>query len=272
MHRLARTERLLVVAAAAFAGAALAVYVVALHTSVGLHDDAELYRRASGSRLAPVKNAGERTLATIDVGSLLVGALLLGALALVRGNVGRALAAVATVAASVGSAELLKHGLPHVPGGLPPGREATFPSGHAAVAVSLGLALVLAAPGLLRPAAAVLGAAYAAAVGFSVVALGWHFPSDVVFSFLVCGFWACAAAALAGRVPRRPTVSLPGLAVAVVAVAVALAVAAAVASRHPTAVAAVRSRDSLVALAALCGGLGTVVFGLVTPLAGERGR
>ena len=127
---------------------------------------------------------GERALATIDVGSLVAGALVLGVLALVRGRVMRALAAVALVGVSVGSAELLKHGLPRLPWVLPPGRAATIPSGHAAVAVSLGLALVLAAPPLLRPTAALVGAAYAAAVGFSLIALGWHYPSDVAASSL----------------------------------------------------------------------------------------
>ena len=265
-------NRPLAAAAAAFALAFAAVFFLALHTSRGLHADGELYGRASGSGLATVQRAGERTLATIDVGSLVVGALLLGLLALLRGRVGRALAAVALVVVSVCSAELLKHALPHVAGALPPGREASFPSGHTAVAVSLGLALVLAAPPLLRPAAAVLGAAYAAAVAFSLVALGWHFPSDVAGSFFLCGFWASLAAAAAGGVVRKPTISFGGAAVGVVAVAAGLVVAAWLASRHPLAVAEVRSRDSLLATAALAGVLSAATFALAPLLEERRGR
>jgi len=45
----------------------------------------------------------------------------------------------------------------------------------------------------LRPTAALIGATYAAAVGFSLVALGWHYPSDVAAAFCLCGLWACVA-------------------------------------------------------------------------------
>lgn len=263
-------QRLLALAAAAFAAAFALVFLVAIHTGRGLYWDAELYRRASGSELAPVETAGARTLATIDVGSLVSGALLLGLLALVRGRVGRALGAVALVAVSVGSVEALKHGLPHLSGALPPGREATFPSGHSAVAVSLGLALVLAAPPLLRPTASLLGAGYAAAVGFSLVALGWHYPSDVVGSFLVCGFWASVAGLAVGGVPRRLSLSLPALSLALATVALGLLVAAYVAGKHPVAVAEVRSSESLVATGALLGVLSLGTFALLAPLLEER--
>jgi len=267
-----RTQRLLLVTALLFGLGFVATFLVALHTARGLHYDDALFRRVSGSRLAPVETAGERALGTIDIGSLLAGAAVLGFLALVRGRVARALAAVALVGASVVSVELLKHGLPRVEGAIPAGRPPTFPSGHTAVAVSLGFALVLAAPPVLRPLAAVAGATYAAGIGLSVIALGWHYPSDVVGSFFVCGFWACIAGALSGGTARRPAVSIPGVVAAVVAVALGLLLAAFVASRHSTAVAELRSRESLVGMAALLGALSLSTFAVLTPLFEERGR
>jgi membrane-associated phospholipid phosphatase len=85
---------------------------------------------------------------------------------------------------------------------------ASWPSGHAAAAMTLALLAVLAAPARLRPTVAVLGAAFAVAVSASILALGWHFPSDVLGGFLVAGLWvalAIGALALAERRwPSRP--------------------------------------------------------------------
>jgi len=82
---------------------------------------------------------------------------------------------------------------------------ASWPSGHSTVAMSLALCAVLVAGPRLRPYAAVLGAAYAIAVGYSLVALGWHLPSDVLGGFLVAAtFTLFGAAALAALEARRP--------------------------------------------------------------------
>jgi len=133
-----------------------------------------------------------------------------------------------------------------------------------------GLALVLAAPPVLRPIAALVGAAYAAGIALSVIALGWHYPSDAVASFFICGFWACIAGIVSGGVARRPTVSVPGILAAIVVVGAGLFAAAILASRHPAAVAAVRSRQSLIATAALLGVLSLATFSALTPLLEEE--
>jgi len=72
---------------------------------------------------------------------------------------------------------------------------ASWPSGHSTVAMSLALCAVLVAGPRLRPLAAVLGATYAISVGYSLVALGWHLPSDVLGGFLVAATFALLAAA-----------------------------------------------------------------------------
>ena len=216
-----------------------------------------------------MKAVGERALRTIDIGSIGVALLAVVGTGLARGRLGRAAASVAVVVLSVGTAELLKHGLPHLPHGVPVGRGATFPSGHASIAASLGLALVIAVPAVLRPSAAVIGAAYSAGIGLSVVVLGWHYPSDVVGSFLICGFWSCAILGLVSGEGRRRSVNLVGLALACVVVAGALFAAAAIASRHPGAVAEAGSSRSVVGLAALLGCLSVALFGGLMLLVAE---
>lgn len=71
----------------------------------------------------------------------------------------------------------------------------SFPSGHTTAAASIAVALLLVAPAALRLGAALVGAAITASVGFSVVVLGWHYPSDVLGGLLVVGTWAFAALA-----------------------------------------------------------------------------
>jgi membrane-associated phospholipid phosphatase len=87
---------------------------------------------------------------------------------------------------------------------------AAWPSGHTTAAVSLGLALVLISTPRMRPLAALAGAAIAAAAGLAVVALGWHYPSDVAGGALIAAGWSClAAATVPARAPSRGRVGAP---------------------------------------------------------------
>jgi membrane-associated phospholipid phosphatase len=70
-----------------------------------------------------------------------------------------------------------------------------FPSGHATAAMSLALVAVLVAPRPLRPLVGVLGAGFSVAVGFALVSLDWHFPSDVAGGYLVAAAWCFAVLA-----------------------------------------------------------------------------
>ena len=246
--------------------------VVALHTSRGLHDDALLFRHVDGNVALPVRAAGAaRTLLLgIDAAFLVIAVVVIAGLAAAQRRPSRALAAVAVVLCSVGSAEALKHGLPHLASVIPAGRPPTIPSGHTSIAASLGLAVVLASPPVLRPAAALVGAAYAAAVGLSVIVLGWHYPADVVAAFFLSGFWAAAIAAAVGAAAPRPTISAAGALVATAATACALLLAAWIASRHPAGVLALRSARSVVATGAVLGALSLATFGAFASLVGER--
>jgi len=119
---------------------------------------------------------------------------------------------------------------------------AAFPSGHATASMSLAIALVLVVSPRLRPLAALVGSALALGVSFSVVSMGWHFPSDVIGGFLLATGWTlillAGLLALEVRYPERAgrsalarrsravvdAVSGAGLVVVLVAGAIATAV------------------------------------------------
>jgi membrane-associated phospholipid phosphatase len=83
-----------------------------------------------------------------------------------------------------------------------------FPSGHVTAAASIAIAFAFVLPERLLPAVAALGACFVAAMGWAVLALNWHYPSDVVGGILVAASWGFAALALmrfvSGTRSRRP--------------------------------------------------------------------
>jgi membrane-associated phospholipid phosphatase len=86
----------------------------------------------------------------------------------------------------------------------------SFPSGHTTAAATLAVALLFVVPARHRLAAAVVGFLLTAAVGFSVMVLSWHYPSDVLGALLVVGAWAFAIlAVLRFREDRAAAVSDP---------------------------------------------------------------
>ena len=80
---------------------------------------------------------------------------------------------------------------------------ASWPSGHATAAMSLALCAVLASPARMRPTVAAVGGAFAIAVSYAILTLGWHFPSDVLGGFLVATMWALLAIAVLAWADRR---------------------------------------------------------------------
>jgi membrane-associated phospholipid phosphatase len=69
--------------------------------------------------------------------------------------------------------------------------EYTFPSGHAANTAALAAAAILIAWSTrLRIAAVVAGVGFVLVVGLSQLALGVHYPSDIVAGWLWATAWA----------------------------------------------------------------------------------
>lgn len=113
---------------------------------------------------------------------------------------------------------------------------ASWPSGHATAAMSLALCAVVAAPARRRPVVAAAMAAFAIAVSYSFLELGWHYPSDVLGGFLVAGTWTMlgiaglsilearrAGGAVEAARPRRASFSV-GEALAPAAIIIGVAV------------------------------------------------
>jgi membrane-associated phospholipid phosphatase len=160
-----------------------------------------------------------------------VAGLLCIGVALARGRGWRALAVACLLAITGATTQTLKHLLaqPRIEHWLPEQVASTsWPSGHSTAAMTLALCAVLVAPPVLRAAAAVLGGAFAVGVGYAVLVLGWHYPSDVLGGFLMAGLWTSLAVAVLHRVEapdpaRRPSWEPPaavGFGAAVVAAVV----------------------------------------------------
>lgn len=220
-----------------------AVYAVALGTRAGLSLDTSAIGRLDPGSDPQAYEATSRLLHTIDVQSLAVLGGGIIALALVRGKLAHALAAAAVLGGANVTTQVLKPLLGKLdPLGAEPARElsTSFPSGHATVAMSVGLALVLVLPPWLRAAAALVGGGYAAAVGVSLMALTWHYPSDVAGGYLVAASWAAVAAGglrlAAARRGRRVIPAARRRADPVMAVLLAVAIAVAFATAATVAV------------------------------------
>jgi membrane-associated phospholipid phosphatase len=143
-----------------------------------------------------------------------------------------------------------------------------WPSGHATAAMTLALCAVLVAPPRLRALAVVLGGAFALAVGYAVMVLRWHYPSDVLAGFLVAGTWTSLARALLAVRERDEPAPAPGPGLGAAfgfVAAVAAAVGIVVVAVHAGAARYALERPSLVAVA-----LGLAAMAAALPAALSR--
>lgn len=86
---------------------------------------------------------------------------------------------------------------------------ASWPSGHATASMTLALCAILAAPPVARPTVAAIGALFAISVSYSILALAWHFPSDVVGGFFVASMWTLIVVAVLAALPEPRRASPP---------------------------------------------------------------
>lgn len=188
----------------------VAALVPATHVkdAVALHD----FTLLSGPRIDDVANG---LLQLLDPQLYTLWGVLLLAVALRRRRPRVALAVGLVLVLAPLTAEMLKPLLahPHVRIGVSEITAASWPSGHATAAMALALCAVLVAPRRLRPTLATLGAMGVAGVGFSLLILAWHLPSDVLGGFLVGTLWmALAVAGLRPADARSRSTRLRGFA------------------------------------------------------------
>ncbi|MFT3865595.1 MAG: phosphatase PAP2 family protein [Solirubrobacterales bacterium] len=150
-----------------------------------------------------------------DLASLLVLGAVVVAIGLYFGRRREVIAALVVIAGANLTTQLLKAVLEHArykawEHGVDLPWANSFPSGHTTAAASIAVALLFVVPVHKRLDAATVGLLLTAAVGISVVVLGWHYPSDVLGGLLVVATWAFAmVAALRLRADRDRVVSAP---------------------------------------------------------------
>jgi membrane-associated phospholipid phosphatase len=196
------------------------VWLCAFHVGVFRHADQSIYLQFGGLKgHGGVERAAGWFVSWFDPNPYVYLVLAPLVLALLRGRPRIVVAVAAIVLGANVTTEVLKH-VAAAPrpaslfsSGVSPLPPASWPSGHSTAAMALVLASVLAAPARLRPVVAGLGASLAIVVGYSVLATGIHYPSDVLGGFLVAAAWSLAMVgallALERRRPSRRTRSGP---------------------------------------------------------------
>ena len=213
-------------AAAGCALAAVLVWVTAYHLGPFEAIDRRTLDGFLGLSRPATAGWAEQFSHLADPGPFALFAAALVAVALVRRQVRTAVAVAVILAGANLSTQLLKPALakPEVFPGID---TATWPSGHATAAMGLVLCLVLVVPQRLRPAAAAFGGLFALTVGYSILILGHHEPSDVLGGFLMAGAWTgLGVAALRIAAPEhdpalRPAAPLLPAALTAAALAIA---------------------------------------------------
>jgi membrane-associated phospholipid phosphatase len=166
----------------------VAGYVIAVHTRLGQRiDTASLEGRTLD---LAVQRAVGHALDTVSVTSLAIATAALMVVALLRRRPRLAVGVAVLVVGANLTTQVLKEVLerPQLLDGAP--SLTSFPSGHATVAMSLALALVLVVPARLRVPVGAVGLAYAIVVGGATLTSAWHRASDVLGADLVALAWA----------------------------------------------------------------------------------
>ena len=258
---MSRRPLVLLTLAVATACGGFAVWLVALYVPLGRALDARAMQAFTGVARPPLTPSIHGVALLAGPTPFLIGCAGLTALALVRRRWLMAVVVPGVLLAANATTQLLKPALaePQIVElqGVTQVYPGSWPSGHSTAAMSLALCLVLVVGPRLRPLAAVLGAGYAIAVGYALVALGDHLPSDVFGGYLVAATFVLAGAAAltmleahapapSARVRPQRAISVPALALGVALLLTCAAAAIAVAApgmtlsalQHPTALAA----------------------------------
>ena len=80
---------------------------------------------------------------------------------------------------------------------------ASWPGGHATAAMTMALCAAVVVPSRWRPFVLALGGVLTIAVGYSVLVLEWHLPSDVLGAFCVASVWSLLGITAATTLERR---------------------------------------------------------------------
>jgi membrane-associated phospholipid phosphatase len=205
--RMPGRARAALAAAIACAAAFLLLAVLVHRVGAVQHLDAVILLRF----LEPGARGGSVAAAVVllgDLGVLLPLLALACAIALACGRPRAALAALAVVAGANLTTQLFKAVLAHPRVQVMPGIDQiaanSFPSGHTTAIASIVVAYLFVVPREWIVTVALGGTVAIAAVGSSVMARSWHYPSDVLGGLLVVGAWGFATLAVLWAAEASP--------------------------------------------------------------------
>jgi len=205
-----RRSRAMLWWAVAFAAAFIAVYVLFVWTRNGQRwDDAAWYgyKVQDGDYLLAAKDK----LRTISLDALVVSSALLCLIVWFRFGLRDALVVGLFLVLTLVTAEVLKHWILPRPEfyDFDPLEKAhnTLPSGHTTIGAMVGVGLILAMPRQVRGLVTIAAFWFAAEIGGSTLAAGWHRPSDAMAAYLLVGLATCL---VVGLMLRRGSARLLG--------------------------------------------------------------
>ncbi len=193
------------------AGLLVLVYLLAVWTPVGQRfEDAVL--NGADANVGPVEGArATGALDRISAPTILFAVAVVLAIGFLRRKAVLGFVAVGVMTCAVVTVEVMQHTFPR-PLLLAHGyrrEDHSFPSGHAAVAMSVMSALVLVTPHRFRGAVLLVTSLGAATIEVATVTASWHRPSDTLGSDLIVLLFTCLALVLLARLGWTTGVAPP---------------------------------------------------------------
>jgi membrane-associated phospholipid phosphatase len=276
-----RSPLLAAVGAAAFVAGGIILWALAYRTTFGARLDATTMNGFVGLSTPGIQAVARSVVHLADPGPFAVATAAIVFLALIGRRPQLACMVVVVLVGANLTTQALKlvtaetRGIDSMSGG--PNSLELWPSGHATASMTLALCLVAVAPARLRPLAAALGGTFALSVAYSLLVLGWHYPSDVMGGFCVAAAWTLTGVATIWAVQKRrragtahaqarpsDTVLAPAAPAALTALGVAGMIAAAVLARPEAALAYAQANKAFIAAATV---IGSGAFALTAALA-----
>lgn len=192
----ARRRRALLVIAAVAIVLLVLVYGFAVHTRWGQRLDSAAIRGRHVLSPRDIRVA-RRVHEIISIASVVLLGSAVCLVALARRRVRLAFGVGVMMVGALLTTEVLKRTLPRPDlGVLDPLRSPSFPSGHTTIAMALSVGAVMVAPVRHRAVLAILGVAFSATIGWSLIITASHRPSDPIGAALVVTAWSATAAAM----------------------------------------------------------------------------
>jgi membrane-associated phospholipid phosphatase len=271
-----RSPRLTLAAAITFTVAAAALWLVTFRTASGARIDATIMTGFLGLRGPRIDWLADAVAHLADPTPFAVATVAIVTVAILRRRPWLAgMAGVVLIGANATTQALkMLTAEPRLASAMTGGHvdAASWPSGHATAAMTMALCALVVVPSRWRALVLALGV-FTIAVGYSVLVLGWHLPSDVLGAFCVASAWTLLGITAATTLERRQVRARPprlhaALGPAAAAgVAVAAALAGAALARPDAALAYAAANTTFVVGAAAIGSAALAVTAAIAATA-----